>query len=181
MSQLLARIMLAIFMLPSATVVYVVTLMVVESRRIFSYPYRTYAMWFSAGVVSWLFIALYWTLLWRSSIQWTPQRVSRTLFASAGAIAAGVVTGALLAPIDDDFGFFIGTVVAPLVWLILTTLAWRETRAERGAAGQAALTCPTCGYNLTGLQSARCPECGTLFTVDELISRQKGRSEADLA
>jgi hypothetical protein len=182
MSQLLARIMLAIFMLPCAAVLYVIAVVSVDSRHLFSYPVRRYAMWFIAGAVSWTFIAIYWSLLWKASVQWTRQRVRRSLVASAVALGVGVVAGTLMSPVDTDFGIWVGTVIAPLVWLILTTLAWRETAAERAAraTGQAALTCPTCGYNLTGLQGTRCPECGTLFTVDELISRQTRHSEADL-
>lgn len=31
------------------------------------------------------------------------------------------------------------------------------------------LPCPKCGYNLTGLREARCPECGATYTLDELV------------
>jgi hypothetical protein len=68
------------------------------------------------------------------------------------------------------------TVLAPLLWLIATVLIWRETPAERGrrlhAAGRSGVSCPTCGYNLTGLSESRCPECGTRFTLDELMAAQ---------
>jgi predicted Zn-ribbon and HTH transcriptional regulator len=33
------------------------------------------------------------------------------------------------------------------------------------------MACPNCGYNLTGLREARCPECGSQFTLDELFAR----------
>jgi DNA-directed RNA polymerase subunit RPC12/RpoP len=32
--------------------------------------------------------------------------------------------------------------------------------------------CPQCGYRMVGLYESRCPECGTAYTLDELIARQ---------
>jgi hypothetical protein len=34
------------------------------------------------------------------------------------------------------------------------------------------VNCPECGYLLVGLRDLRCPECGTQFTLDELIRAQ---------
>ncbi len=84
-----------------------------------------------------------------------------------------------------SFTMFIGGVLAMLFWLFVTVFLWRETTAERaarvGGAGSSAVTCPTCGYNLTGLAEARCPECGTRFTLDELLASQPARvAAADL-
>lgn len=36
------------------------------------------------------------------------------------------------------------------------------------------LRCPECGYNLTGLASARCPSCGWRFDVTQLVHVQSG-------
>lgn len=36
------------------------------------------------------------------------------------------------------------------------------------------LCCPECGYNLTGLASARCPWCGWRFDVTQLVHAQSG-------
>lgn len=182
MSQLLSRIMLTIFMLPCAAVLYVVVAVTIESNHVFSYPFRRYATWVIAGVAAWTFIAIYWTLLWRGSVQWTGQRKLQTLLATGGSVVVGLVSGALMTGVDDGFGAWGGSVVAPLVWLIATTLLWRETADERAAraTGRSALTCPTCGYNLTGLQSTRCPECGTQFTLEELLARQQSPVETDL-
>jgi hypothetical protein len=33
--------------------------------------------------------------------------------------------------------------------------------------------CPTCGYRMVGLHESRCPECGTAYTLDDLLSRQE--------
>ncbi len=67
---------------------------------------------------------------------------------------------------------------AIVMWLIATVFIWRETAGERAARvkgpGKRAVTCPTCGYNLTGSSECRCPECGSKFTVDELMGLQAG-------
>jgi hypothetical protein len=181
MSQLLARIMLAIFMLPCAGVLYVATIVCIEQSRWFGYPFRKYGLWIFAGLVAWMFIAAYWTLLWRSSVRPTARRLRMTAGATGIAAAAGCLFGLVMDRLEDDISAWFGSVAAPLVWLILTTLAWRETADERAArvSGASTLTCPTCGYNLTGLQSTRCPECGTQFTLDELVSQQKGTKERE--
>jgi len=36
--------------------------------------------------------------------------------------------------------------------------------------GVNAIACPSCGYNLTGLSEARCPEYGSRFTLDQLVA-----------
>ena len=76
-----------------------------------------------------------------------------------------------------EAGFLLGAGLAISAWLAVCVLIWRETAAERAervrqAAGDA-LFCPKCGYNMTGLYEARCPECGSRFTVDQLYASQK--------
>jgi hypothetical protein len=68
----------------------------------------------------------------------------------------------------------------PIIWVLATVLIWRETRAERvermgGLIGADAIVCPICGYNLSGLREARCPECGATYTLDSLIAAQPHR------
>jgi hypothetical protein len=40
------------------------------------------------------------------------------------------------------------------------------------AAFGSTVVCPLCGYNLTGLRQAACPECGDTFTLDQLAAAQ---------
>ena len=65
-----------------------------------------------------------------------------------------------------------------MVWMITgllsTIMVWRETeldRAQRLAqTSSGILGCPHCGYNMTGLKIARCPECGIEYTLNELFA-----------
>jgi hypothetical protein len=81
-------------------------------------------------------------------------------------------------------GMMLGSLAGTVFWIIATIVVWRETPAERAArisrAGADALVCPTCGYNLTGLREARCPECGAQFTLNELLAAQPGRADAEV-
>ena len=59
-----------------------------------------------------------------------------------------------------------GRAVAVPLWMVLATaaiptiwLGWRERGIPPGH-------CQTCGYNLTGNISGRCPECGTAIKPD---------------
>ncbi len=39
-------------------------------------------------------------------------------------------------------------------------------------AGTVHVNCPQCGYSMVGLESSQCPECGALYTIDQLIRAQ---------
>ncbi len=87
---------------------------------------------------------------------------------------------------DARFAALVVGILVIAGWLLATVFLWRETPAERaarlGRTGGSAVTCPSCGYNLTGLAEARCPECGTRFTLDELLAGQPaGIAAAELA
>jgi hypothetical protein len=130
---------------------------------------------------------VYWMVLWYGAVNWTSQRVYRTLMMSLAAAAGGLAMGVAITkvlPYDKELGACGGLLTGAIVWIILTILAWRETPAERAArmsrANADALVCPTCGYNLTGLREPRCPECGTQFTLNELYAAQPARVAAEI-
>jgi hypothetical protein len=111
-----------------------------------------------------------WWAVWRTAVCWTPGRVGLTIFAAAAAAAA---TGALVLfdhllfgrnnPYVDlwDLGGYCGA----CVWFVATAFIWRG--AATGFVPT--LPCPKCGYDLRGLHEARCPECGTVYTLEELV------------
>ena len=83
----------------------------------------------------------------------------------------------------DEIAIVVGGMAWAATWLGSTALIWRETSAERrdrlARLGIGAIGCPTCGYNLTGLREARCPECGSQYTLDQLYAAAAGE-KADL-
>jgi hypothetical protein len=121
-------------------------------------------------------------LLWRKSVSWSAARIVwlallvllAVLCAAAVSVGVGMLTG-------EHFAYFLASVLAPLVWLTGTVFVWRETRAERihrlEGAGPT-VVCPQCGYNMTGLAEARCPECGNRYTLDQLIAEQPARADS---
>jgi len=184
MSNLVSRILLAIFMFPLASLVYITAVVVLE-RTVQGLPYRTEDLLCTlAGVVTWVFIILYWLLLWRRSVQWATWRRVMTLAAGAAALVAGLLLGMGVNMMVMGFGSFLGSVSGPLLWLLSTVLIWRESSTERAqrlkGAGTYTLACPVCGYNLTGLSEARCPECGARFTLTDLLASQKSHELTEL-
>ncbi|MGQ9650526.1 MAG: hypothetical protein ACUVXJ_10485 [Phycisphaerae bacterium] len=178
MTNLLARILLSIMVLPLAVVVYLAVLLVFVRDK--DETAFTIATLFTA-----VFVAGYWLMLWRRSVQWTSARRNLTVAASVGCLVAGAVAGYVamnIADISDiTFGVFAGGLLATVVWLPITIIIWRETPAERAEricqSASDVLFCPRCGYNMTGLQLARCPECGVQFTLNELFAAQQRQYE----
>ena len=72
-------------------------------------------------------------------------------------------------------------ILPPIICVFTTVLIWRDTPVERlerfAAAGTDTVVCPICAYNLTGLHKCRCPECGSPFTLDQLLAAQSRRDE----
>ena len=173
MSRLVARILLSMFMFPMAVLLYIFVIACFETAAYRGRRTES-AMFLTSDIVVWIGVATYWCLLWRSSIAWNRQRISYTFFsvlismaigAAVGTVAGNLMGGAGVA----SFGIFMGGVCAILIWLIATIFIWRESNDERmrrvASSSRGAITCPTCGYNLTGLNELRCPECGSEVAV----------------
>src|SRR3954464_14661369 len=152
MSRLIARILLAISIWPLAALVYMMTFVVFTEGMRGSYygPDRATRGFAVAGCVTWMFVGAYWILLWRKSMGGTAARRGITILALfAATIAAGLVGGTMGGLVSPEFGWFIGSVTAPLLWLVSTVLIWRESAEERAArlanSGRESIVCPTCG------------------------------------
>ena len=189
MSRLVSRILLSIFMFPLAGVFYLFVFVAGEPmlRVITNYRTTETIVFIASGVATWFVVGIYWCLLWRSGIAWTPRRVMGTVLSVFGAAVIGLGAGAIAAIVSGEgssFGAFVGGVVAIIAWLIATVFVWRETALERAqrvrATTGSSVACPTCGYNLTGLTEARCPECGSKFTLDELLAAQRPKTEVEI-
>ena len=185
MSRLIATLLLSILMFPVGAIFYLIVFFVFIEARGYGSSNEELAFLF-AGVLTWAGLAWYWISIWRQTVKWTPQRTNRTMLAALAAALVGLVAGAMTGAMEEGFGFFIGSVVPPLLWVVGTVLVWRETDAERAVRLRAAgkdgpgIPCPTCGYDMTGLKSTRCPECGSEFTIDELLAALPARATAEL-
>ena len=66
------------------------------------------------------------------------------------------------------------------IWLF----TWRHYTRGRDAIhredGKLDIICPSCGYRMVGLQESRCPECGKVYTLDELLAQQGFEKPASL-
>jgi hypothetical protein len=166
---------------PLAGIVF--TISVVLGFHVFGWT-SPHKPWVVAGVVCWMFVGTYWLLLWWKSVRWTRDRVAWTLGAVGASALVGVAAGTMCNSIERGFGSFVGSTSCILLWLVATCFIWRERAAERSErlsnTGRDAVVCPTCGYNLTGLKEPRCPECGSQFTLDQLLASQPARAGAEL-
>jgi len=191
MSTLVARILLSMLMVPMAVLVYALSVAVADQAiRSGSYPTRNELVFLIATAATWVSVAAYWCLLWRTGVRWTRARIAGTVASPVAALVVASLAGVVLAAFGDGnggndggrVGTFVGGVLAIVVWLFATIFLWRETAAERAARVRAVcastIPCPNCGHNLTGLGDARCPECGSRFTLDELLAAQPARVAA---
>jgi len=180
LSNLIVRLLLSILLIPLAAIVFIVAAVAMD-RHVRGYSMLPFVL---AGVVTWAFVAAYWTALWRSAIRWDSRRSNQTLLVTAAAALLSVAIGAVLNQMEREMGDVIGALSAPLLWLVGTVIAWRERPDERmerlRSAGSQVLVCPACGYNLTGLKEARCPECGLQMTLDQLVAAQPKQPDREL-
>ena len=182
MSLLISRILLTILIFPLAALFNFIVFILVDRHLD-----NNQEVW-AASLATAAFMVIYWVLLWRKSVRWTRQRVRKTFLTAAAAALAGAAIGWLVRTAnswgDDEISIYCGITAVPLLWIVGTIFYWRETPAERAQrlarAGADTLTCPHCGYNLTGLREARCPECGAQFTLNDLLASQPNRAAAEI-
>ncbi|NOX59094.1 MAG: DUF1345 domain-containing protein [Planctomycetes bacterium] len=180
MTRLVARIILAVLVLPISNVLQ----MFLSSAVAFASNQQSVLISTGAALGVLVFVVTYWLLLWRSSVQWTPSRIRRTWLIVVLAMAFGALVLGFFAAISSmpvPFAATLAGYTMPVAWILGTVFVWRETPKERmerlKTYGTDAVCCPMCGYNMTGLKETRCPECGAQFTVDELYTAQHEREQ----
>lgn len=171
MNPPLTRVMLSSALLCSTPGV-VASLYVAMENRVFSSDRKAL---FAAIVATSILVVCGWILIWRPIVRWTPRRIALTVASLLWStiLAMAIVFVLRIKTNDDVFMLFWGLLWLP-IWIASTALIWRDSQFER-AVRQEAITsghvaCPRCGYDLAGLHTARCPECGTQYTLDELLS-----------
>ena len=181
MSRLMARIMLAVFMLPVSMLFYIFAFAVLYNSVM---NRRETPCLLVTGLATAAFVGVYWVLLWRRSVRWTRPRVLGSIGIALGAVAVGAAAGWGMNIVEDDLVEFIFGPVITFAWLLGTVFVWRETKHERASrlesSSGTSVVCPACGYNLTGLRGTTCPECGASYTVDELFASQGGREDVEI-
>lgn len=183
MSRTISRLLLSMLLMPLMAVVYIGIMILLSDLFSMYNEWPLIAAW--AG--TWFVAGIYWLVVWQSSVAWTVSRIRRTVWsvivAGGCGLAVYAAMSALIATISPELNAFFGSVVTILGWLIATVFLWRETpveRAERLARlGAGNVACPACGYNLTGLRSTTCPECGATFSIQELVAAARGIGELD--
>lgn len=77
---------------------------------------------------------------------------------------------------DKDFLFFglimLGSAAIILVWVARLYRLSRGRPTLNHSDGLPNVHCPNCNYRMVGLHESRCPECGTSYTLDELLAKQ---------
>jgi len=175
MTRTVARLILAMLILPCTGAVFVLLFVVLIANSPAGPPelWRILVMW----AILYAFVGAYWIVLWRDMVTWNRRRIVRTAVATVLSIAGGVAVAlgcvAINRQVPPPIAALFGGGTVPITWVLSTVLIWRESAAERlgrlTAHGMPVLACPLCGYNLAGLTEARCPECGGTFTLEQLV------------
>jgi hypothetical protein len=137
------------------------------------------------GVIGYL-AGLYWL--------WTRKRHKRHEFWKAGLLTVAVVALLiLLIWVIDETRALRGSwevlvsglvCIAGAAVILIWLQAWRRVGRQKPLLnpidGAVDLRCPTCGYRMVGLRESRCPECGTSYTLDELVAQQEFRLQREM-
>lgn len=181
MAPVITRLLLTLSLFVAAPLLY--TVIIVIAFELMRYRDDT-NVFVVANLLVAGFFALAWILIWMHEVRWTPLRIGLTLGAGAASVLVAVVfavVGSIAAGHDEGLYVFLGGMLWLVLWLFGTSLAWMELPAERRkryeALGVTNLPCPSCGYNLAGLNQSKCPECGASFTLDSLYAALKEQAE----
>lgn len=124
-----------------------------------------------------------WMGIWRRSVYWSASRRLGTLIATIVCIAMAFAVTFFIDQSTARWagaGSMFGAIVWAYTWVPATLIIWRDRASDlgikNGDIGSISPRCVNCGYNLTGLREARCPECGTQYTLDVLLTTMLQRT-----
>lgn len=182
MTRLLARLLLAFAAILAAPVV--CSCLLILLLEVTSWQWNLHCLFASEFISAVLFV-IAWLAVWRGQVVWNRWRRQLTFLSVLWSLGVGSTIGFALATMtnEEDVGLAFAGLFWFVSWIPSTALVWRETARERAARLRAiavgTVACPHCGYNMTGLHEARCPECGTQYTLNELLASAQ-ESAADL-
>ena len=173
MSRLLSRLILACAAVCAAPIAWFALVFIFADRTRVR-PIEV-TMLLASAISGGLFVAA-WLGIWHEQVVWTRGRCWLTALSVPWSAVAAAVIGVsiVIGTREEEVGVILGSLTWIVAWMASTALVWRETGEERSArlraAAQGIICCLHCGYNMTGLHEARCPECGTQYTLNELLA-----------
>lgn len=175
MSRTVSRLLLTLSLLVGSVTAYILLFVLLER------PWGDDDALAVASLVTAPLFAALWTYIWRSSVVWSARRLGRTMVVLAVGSMAGAACYAICTSAGgiEEVAILTGTLCWVTIWMAGTAVVWKETEVEssrrkRGGPDRV-IPCPKCGYDMKGLAMARCPECGTEFTLDELFATWVGQ------
>ena len=177
MPRLVSLTLLSLLALPAGTFVYLLTSLITYETLGWQADEMALLL---GGLLTFVSVTAWWLLLWMSAVNWTPWRVRWTVIFTIGSIFAGLLIGLAFGGLtgEEEVGILFGCTVPTVLWMGAACVVWRDQTheaADRSTVGRgdAAIACPKCGYAMTGLREARCPECGQSYTLDALFAAQR--------
>ena len=179
MTRAESRMIQAVAVLLASPLLYVVFFQIIDD----SFHARDSVGLIWSDVLTCTIIGWAWSVFWRRSVNWTGDRQRRTVIVGlAGCVFAGI-TYLAVGGLDREVGAVLAGMAWMVAWVMGTSLVWRDTpeeaRRRRCVKAGDPLSCPSCGYDMRGLHQATCPECGTQYTLDELliaVTVERGRA-----
>jgi hypothetical protein len=120
--------------------------------------------------------------LWTRTNRHTNRRSNSIVYASLLTVAIAAI--ATVAGLIADEGLrggqelvtsgivLLASSVTVLIWLVAIRQFFSRQDFRNSEDGVPDVRCPNCSYRMARLHESRCPECGTLYTLDQLLAKQ---------
>src|SRR5689334_24110388 len=134
MTATIARLILAMLILPATGAVFILTFIAFVARSGGPGP-PTVAAVIMLWMIVYAFVATYWIVLWQTTVKWTAARVWKTALAGLAALAGGAAFGLTAISVNrlvpPSIAFLLAGGTVPITWVLGTVVLWRETPSER--------------------------------------------------